>query len=264
MQRSKAFLLAACTLLAGVAARPVHAAGNPLEELLHRTSQQVTSYLDTLSDVKCVEHVVQEKLGGNGKTVEKQESTFDYLVLLNAADGELDLVESRIPDHEPSDKAPQRPMLVSNGFATLFLVFHPYYASGFQFTAAGEETENGRTVATVAFQHIPGTRTPAAMAVGGREFPLDLTGTAWIDFQTGIITRIVAEITVGMEDVGLRTLRSRMEYAPVAFHDPPDTYWLPTAAVIEVETRHQHWRNTHRFSDYRRFSVNTTEQMASP
>jgi hypothetical protein len=29
-----------------------------------------------------------------------------------------------------------------------------------------------------------------------------------------------------------------------------------------VETYHQHWRNTHEFSSYRRFAVNTKDQVA--
>ena len=247
---------------AGVAAGSARAAGDPLEELLRRTSEQVNAYLDRISEVSCSERVLQEKLGDSGKTVEKEESAFNYLILLSSTNGEMNLVESRLVDQEKPAKKLQRPLLVSNGFATLFLVFHPYYAAGFKFTDDGQENVNGRALAKIHFQHTPGTRTPAALAVGGREFPLELSGTAWIDVETGTITRIAAGIETGMEDVGLRTLRSDVEYAPVTFHNPPDTYWLPSEATIEVETRHQHWRNTHRFSDYKRFSVNTKETQA--
>ena len=34
---------------------------------------------------------------------------------------------------------------------------------------------------------IPGTRSPAALALRGREYPLELSGSAWIDPQTGVI-----------------------------------------------------------------------------
>jgi hypothetical protein len=258
----KIIFLITSLAFAGAAARTVRAAGDPLDELLRRTSDQVSAYLERISEVSCDERVLQEKLGDSGKTVEKEESAFNYLILLTNANGEVNLVESRLADVDKPAKKLQRPLLVSNGFATLFLVFHPYYAAGFKFTDAGEETSNGRTLAKVAFQHVPGTRTPAALAVGGREFPLELSGTAWIDMETGTIVRIVAGIETGMEDVGLRTLRSDILYTPVTFHNPPDTYWLPSQATIEVETRHQHWRNTHRFSDYKRFSVNTKETQA--
>jgi hypothetical protein len=105
-------------------------------------------------------------------------------------------------------------------------------------------------------------RSPAALAVRGREYPLDLNGTAWVDAATGVIAKLTANIDSGMEDVGLRTLRSEVRFAPVSFHDSPEAFWLPAQTTVEVETRHQHWRNTHRFSDYKRFSVNTKEQIA--
>jgi hypothetical protein len=261
MRSVKMAVLLASIVLAGVAARPARAAGDPLEELLRRTSEQVTLYLNRISEVSCNERVTQEKLGDSGKAVEKEESAFNYLILLSSSNGELNLVESRLADVDKPAKKLQRPLLVSNGFATLFLVFHPYYAAGFKFSIAGEETVNGRLLAKVRFEHVPGTRTPAALSVGGREFPLDLSGAAWIDFETGTITRIVAGIETGMEDVGLRTLRSDILYGPVIFHNSQDAYWLPSQATIEVETRHQHWRNVHQFSEYKRFSVDTKEQL---
>lgn len=239
------------------------AAQEQLDVLLERTAKQVSSFLELISEMNCTERVLQEKLADNGKVVEKEASTFDYLIILSTSDGELNLAESRIA---PADTKPQKklraPLLISNGFSTLFLVFHPYYASSFQFTRLGEESLNGRMLTKIHFQHIPGMRSPAALAVRGREYPLDLNGTAWIDAGTGIIAQLTANVDSGMEDVGLRTLHSEMRFAPVTFHDSPESFWLPAQATVEVETHHQHWRNTHRFFDYKRFSVNTKEQIA--
>jgi hypothetical protein len=116
----------------------------------------------------------------------------------------------------------------------------------------------------VNFRHIPGARSPAALAVRGREYPLDISGTAWIDPQTGVIEKIDAQIGTEMEDVGLRTMHCEIDYAPVSFRTAAGTYWLPAHATVEVESRHQHWRNTHVFSAYKRFSVNTKEQVSHP
>jgi hypothetical protein len=234
-----------------------------LDVLLERTAKQAASFLDLISETNCTERVLQEKLTDNGKVVEKEESTFDYLIILSTTDGELNLVESRIaPEDAKAHKKLHAPLLISNGFSSLFLIFHPYYASGFVFTRQGEESLNGRMLTKIHFQHIPGMRSPAALAVRGREYPLDLTGTAWIDPATGSIAQLTANVDSGMEDVGLRTLHSEVRFAAVTFHDSPQAFWLPGQATVEVETPHQHWRNTHRFSDYKRFSVNTKEQMA--
>jgi hypothetical protein len=239
------------------------AADDQLDAVLERTGKQVSSFLDLMSEMNCTERVLQEKLADNGKVVEKEESTFDYLIILSTSGGELNLVESRIaPENAKQQKKLRAPLLISNGFSTLFLVFHPYYAASFQFTREGEESIDGRTLTKIHFQHIPGMRSPAALAVRGREYPLDLNGAAWIDAASGIIAKLTANVDTGMEDVGLRTLHSEVRFAQVTFHASPESFWLPSQTTVEVESHHQHWRNTHRFSDYKRFSVSTKEQIA--
>ena len=78
-----------------------------------------------------------------------------------------------------------------------------------------------------------------------------------------MITRIEASVENTLEDVGLKSLHSEIEFAPAPFHDMKAPYWFPVVASVEVETPRQHWHNTHRFTDYRRFSVSTEEQVAS-
>ena len=265
---SKISKSAACGLIAALMCASgfcpsASADSNALESLLDRASVNVSAFLDTLSEVNCTEHLTQERIGDNGKTVEKHESNFDYLVLLSNTGGELNLVESRVAanSNRESDKPP---LLASNGFSMLLLIFHPYYAAGFHFSLANGNADLSGAPVQVNFQHIPGTRSPAALALRGREYPLEISGTAWIDPSTGVIKKIAAGIGTEMEDVGLRTMKSEIEYAPVSFQTAPGTYWLPAYAKVEVESRHQHWRNTHVFSAYKRFSVNTKEQVSRP
>jgi hypothetical protein len=240
------------------------AADGQLDILMERTSKQVSSFLDLFSETNCLERVVQERLSDSGKVIEKEVSTFDYLVILSTEGGELNLAESRIvPEDAKQQKKPRSPLLISNGFSMLFLVFHPYYLDSFQFSREGEEGIDGRMLTKIHFQHIPGMRSPAALAVRGREYPLDLAGTAWVDPTTGVIAKLTADLGVGMDDVGLRSLRAEVRFAAVTFHDSPKTFWLPAEATVEVATRHQHWRNTHEFSGYRRFSVDTKQQVAT-
>lgn len=246
-----------------VAATPASTSAPNLNILLGRVSSQVIGFLDQFSDVKCTEHVEQEKLNKDGKVERREESTYDYLVILTNTGGELGLDESRLAVKEAHPDKKNTPMLVSNGFATLFLVFHPYYVDSFRFALAGDAVVDGRALMKVSFEHIPGTRTPAALALRGKEYPLELSGMAWIDPQSGTITRIEAGIQNSLQDVGLKSLQSEVEFAPAPFRDMKEPYWFPTVATVEVETPRQHWRNTHRFSDYKRFSVNTQEQVAS-
>jgi hypothetical protein len=232
-----------------------------MDHLLARTASQTSMFLDQFSDVKCTEHVRQEKLNKDEKVELKEDSTFDYLVILTNEGGELSLSESRIPIREAKKDRKNTSMLLSNGFATLFLVFHPYYAASFKFTPLGEEVVDGHTLEKIAFQHVPGMKSPAALALRGREYPLELTGTAWIDPATGSIAKIEAGVADTLQDVGLKTLTSEIDFAPLKFSDSKQEYWFPTQARVEVETPRQHWRNLHQFTAYKKFSVTTEEQV---
>jgi hypothetical protein len=250
-------------MLAGICFAGTTPDAQKLDQLLERASKQTSQFLEQFSDVKCTELVRQEKLGKDDKVQLREDSTYDYLVILSNEGGELNIAESRIPVHEAKKDRKNTSMLLSNGFATLFLVFHPYYSNAFKFALAGEEELNGRILEKVSFEHIPGMKSPAALALRGREYPLELTGTAWIEGETGSIAKIEAGIADTLQDVGLKTLSSEIEFAPITFQDLKRPYWFPTQARVEVETPKQHWRNLHQFTQYKKFSVSTEEQVAT-
>ena len=260
--RTLAALLLAASLpcFAGQPAGETAPDAQRLEQVLSITGTQVNAFLDQFSDVKCIEQVEQEKFGKDDKVAVHERATYDYLVMLSNNGGEINLSESRQAVHEDKDKK-NRSLLISNGFATLFLVFHPVYAGSFQYRWLGEDTVDGRQLTKIGFEHIRGTRSPAALALRGREYPLELSGSAWIDAETGNIARIEAGIGDTLQDVGLKTISSRVEFAPVPFGNLTPVYWFPTTARVEVETPRQHWRNTHHFTDYKKFSVSTEDKV---
>ena len=261
--RAAALVLAVAVLTGpGFAGTPAASPdAQSLNDLLTRTASQTSVFLDQFSDVKCTEQVRQEKLGKDNKVELKEDSTFDYLVILTNTGGELNLSESRIPVREAKRDRKNTSMLLSNGFATLFLVFHPYYAEAFKFTLAGQEVIGGKSLAKVSFEHVPGMKSPAALALRGKEYPLELTGMAWVDPQTGSIAKMEAGIANTLQDVGLKALNSEIDFAPMPFADSKEVYWFPTQARVEVETPRQHWRNLHQFTAYKKFSVSTEEKV---
>ncbi len=231
----------------------------PVEEVLQRVGKQVEDFLRQLYQVKCTELVSQTKLGKDGRVLHKEESVFDYLMMLQMVGDELKVEESRLAQRE-AGHAPNMPMLVTKGFATLLLTFHPYYQGSFEFARLDDENVDGKWQMRLRFQHIQGKRSPAVLLLRGREYPLELAGTAWIDPETGVIAKIHAGIKTGLEDVGLRSFRSEVRYSP--YYPPvpfganaPQAYWLPALATIDVQTPRQHWRNIHRFTDYKQYSV---------
>lgn len=263
LRRTTKFRLLLALVLFLMRAEPRAWAQAPdLDKVLDQTSRQVTAFLDEVSDVKCTEEVTQTKLSPSGKPQYTERGTYDYLILLSGGNDELQLNESRLAVAEPR-KTRNMPMLISNGFSMLFLIFHPFYRSSFHFELEGEDVLDGQKLLRIGFQHHPGSRTPAALAVRGREYPLDLAGTAWIDLATGAIARIDATVGRDMQDVGMKKFSASVEYAPIRLPGWKQAYRFPVLATVDVESLRQHWRNEHRFTAYKRFMVDTQEAVSS-
>jgi len=239
------------TLFAGDSASTVAA--------INHAQQQITAYLDKLADLHCTESVIQEKLTSSGHVEVTQRAKYDYLIMMSGSGDEFQLNESRIEAASGHNKQPQLPMLVTNGVATVLLVFHPYYRDGFTFEAGDEEIVSGRPAIPVHFAHIAGRRTPAALALRGREYPLELQGTAWLDSQSGEVLKVEASLLHDMSDVGLRSLHINVEYKSGDSSKDLGPLTLPALAVVDVATPRQHWRNTHTFNNYRGFSIDAEQ-----
>jgi len=215
--------------------------------------REVTAYLAKLADIHCTESVTQEKIAGNGHVEASERAKYDYLIMINGSGDDFQLNESRIESYASRHKP--LPMLVTNGFSTVLLVFHPYYRDSFQFQAGTDEKVGGRLAVPIHFSHIQGRRSPAALALRGREYPLELEGTAWLDKQTGEVVKMDAGLQHDMGDVGLRSLKVHVEYKPTSLGKNSEPLTLPTLAVVDVTTPRQHWRNTHVFDSYKSFST---------
>lgn len=258
MTRTVCLLFATVVFFAG---EPLFSVTPPLEAVLDKAARQASGYLAIVSDVRCTETVRQVKLDKNGRSEYSEESVYDYFVLLQGDHDELMLNESRIAKREPRERK-GTPMLVSNGFSMLYLIFHPYYRRSFQFEAEPDEVSNGHNYRRVRFSHIPGYRTPAAVSVRGREYPLELEGEAWFDAETGIMARIEAHVSHNMADIGLKHLHVNVQFTGISLPGWSEVYSFPTSTTVELESLRQHWRNEHQFTDYKRFLVETQQTVA--
>jgi hypothetical protein len=215
--------------------------------------RQVVKYISQLSNLHCKEAVTQQKLSPSGHVLTTEHSSYDYLVMMDGTGENFQLNESRLE----TKAAPHRPlsMLVTNGFSTLLLVFHPYYSGSFEFERGAEETLDGVQALTVHFKHIRGSRSLAALSLHNREFPLELQGTAWLNKSTGQVLKMESTLVDDMTDIGLRSLNVHVDYRSVPLGAGVGSMTLPVLATVEVTTPRQRWRNTHAFTDYKVFGA---------
>ena len=231
-------------------------------DLLRRTAKSVAGFWDELQAVNCVETVDQQKLNASGKTMYRQQTDFDYIAILQLTGNDLVVDESRTMVHAPEHES-KLPMLITNGFSTFQLIFHPFYQGAYEFSAPETVQVEGKELLRIAFRHVHGARSPSVLKLRERDYPVEWQGTAWIEPSSGTVVRVSAALMGSMEDVGLKTLTADVRYARFEFKGEQGTHWLPATAVIEVETPHQHWRNTHTFSKYKQFSVDVKTEVGA-
>jgi len=241
---------------APLAAEPtVDAAVNPVSPEMQaflRARKSVEKFFEQSSNVVCTENVTQSVIGKNGKANYREDSVFDYQLQANTNSGSLKLIETR-DTRKAAFRDSSRTLLITNGFTGMLLIIHPSYETSYAFDPAGQESIDGVTYVKINFKSVPGASSPAALQLRGQNYPLPLSGTLWIEPQSGAVAKLVASMDSSLSDLGLQAMRSEIHYSVVRFHDPDESYWMPVSAIIDVETPRQHWRNIHRFTGYKRF-----------
>jgi hypothetical protein len=260
-----AALVAAFAVLGGTCAgqappAEITADVSPSLDDLVRARKNVQEYFDKFSDLTCKESVTQFVLNGSGRAIYRENSAYDYQFQATSASGTLKFNETR-EVRNPAFRDSARTMLVTTGFASLLLVAHPMYEASYVFEVAGAETIDGVSYSMVHFSPVPGTSSPVSLRLRGKNYPLPLSGTLWIEPRSGAIVKLQAKVDSSLSDLGLAGLRSEVHYALHTFRDPAESIWVAESAEIEVDTPRQHWRNLHRFTDYKRFNVDIHEEM---
>jgi len=222
--------------------------------LLRRAGSAAEELIKNLGMVRYIEQVSQYKLRSNGKPEYQQEAFFDSLMLVHVKDGRMSAEES-LEQEKPAVRFEQRPLLTTSGFSTLALILHPYYEPSFRFTPLGEEVVEGRRFLRLHFEHVKGADSPTVLRLRNRDYAIGLSGTVWLDAQSGAVARITGELAEPLDDIGLHSLSCDVRYASVELQKTPEKLWLPVSATVDLETPRQHWRNVHLFSGYRRYSV---------
>ncbi len=241
-------------------AAPVADIAASANDALSRARKQIQEYFKTFSDLTCKEAVTQLVLNGSGRTIYRENSAYNYQFQTINQNGTFKFNESR-QNHNPAFRDPGRTLMVTTGFASLLLVAHPMYEASYEFAPAETETFAGVAYTKVRFKPVPGASSPATLRLRGRNYPLPLSGALWIDPQSGAVVKIETTVDSSLSDLGLAGMHSEVHFALHQFREEGESAWVPESATIDVETPRQHWRNLHRFTDYKKFDVNVHEEI---
>jgi Tfp pilus assembly protein PilF len=214
-----------------------------------------------------LEEIHQEKLGSKGAIKNTQEQRFRYLCMVPHGAGTPELVEYRadFDGHEASPKGLSDGFMLTNGFASTELLFHPTYRAESTFRYLGRQLIHDRAAYVVAFAQIPGKARFCGKFRRGQTLVTTLSqGLAWIDPATYQIVRLHTELLNPVPELRLDGEAMNIDFNAVHFKNAQESFWLPEEVTVTLNWNGRVLRNRHKYSDFKLFSVDASEKIGTP
>jgi len=233
-----------------------------LASILDETGKRVADSFRDFPNTVSVEQVHQEKLQRRGKIEGSQDQEFRYLWLMEPGPAGPGITEYR------SDKSGGTAALkglddgymLTSGFTSAALKFHPFYRGDAQFRYLGRQKLDGKEYYVVAFAQYPGkARLAGAFRVNGAPLSFYFQGLAWIDAETYEIVRMRQDLLAPLPKIHLERETTEIDFGAVRFKKFTEEFWLPQRVSVAVDWNGKRLRNEHRYSKFELFNVNATE-----
>lgn len=238
-----------------------------LNAILRKTGETVQSFFRNFPNTVSVEQVRQERLGRSGNTKDALDQRFQYLLLAQPEKGGMGLEELRTDEHgeQSAMGGLNSGFMLTSGFASTSLLFHPAFQSGTSFRYLGRQQVGGHTYYLVAFAQNPAkAQIYESFVVKEKDSVAVLfQGFAWIDSESYRIVRLRTDLLKPQPKLRLQQQTTEIKYAPVEFKQVAAAMWLPSEVAVTLEWRGKTYRNFHRYSDFKIFRTETKEKIHS-
>jgi tetratricopeptide (TPR) repeat protein len=232
-------------------------------DIVGLTGNRVEEFVDNVSRIAAIEHLLHEQLDEMGDAITKETRTFNYVAsFVESKQGAIAVEEYR-QEHLGLADFPDQ--ISSSGFATLALVFHPKLRDSFEMVCEGLGEFRGQPTWLVHFKQRQDR--PAQMhdyRVGGQLYSLKLKGRAWISADKFQIVRMESELVNPVPEIRLAGEHQVVEYGPVTFTKRNTQLWLPQSAEIYFDFRRHRYYRKHSFDHYMLFAVDSDEKHKPP
>jgi tetratricopeptide (TPR) repeat protein len=239
----------------------------PLDSILSSVGKTVADFFTNFPNTSSVEQIHQEKLGRKDKVGATLDQKFRYLCFAPArAFGPgFDEYRSNAAGIQAWPQGLGDGFMLTSGFASASLVFHPAYQSQSEFRYLGRQKANGRDAFVIAFAQQPGKARLNGTFVSGHVIVTTYSqGLAWIDSQNYQIIRLRTDLLKPSQEIHLEKETTDITYGEVHFKDLPIGFWVPKEVTVAVDWNNRHLRNEHRYSEFKVFNVEATEKHGQP
>jgi hypothetical protein len=228
-----------------------------LPELLDRVGVRVEEFYREFRSIYALENIYQEREGPGNRWEEYLRLSYHYVISESSTPDELGFVEYRtnLADERLTLKGQNGSYLLTCNKASHVLFFHPWTRAASNFRLVGTE-KSGRNATVIAFAQIPEkTKTLGSIIINKRRVATLFQGVIWVVPESGQILRMQTDLLARRTDVGLGQLTTLIDFKDVDFPGLPTKLWLPRDVLVTVQCNGNSFRNRHRFSQYKLFSV---------
>jgi len=239
----------------------------PMAGVLAAVGENVSRLFANLFNISAVERIQQQKLDREGEADQGQK--FEYLYLcfgaVDKTDPSFDEYRTDVKGHEVPLAGLNSGYMLTSGFVSAPLIFHPDHKAGSSFRLLGYQKLGGRDTIVIAFAQIPARSRISGSFQTGRNIEVTFKqGMVWIDAENYQIIRLVSDLLTPLHGVRLEKVETQIEFAEVQFDLKAHAFWLPVQVVVTVHWNGKVFRNTHAYSDFQRFNVETMEKVSKP
>ncbi len=234
-----------------------------LKGILEKAGEGVESFFNNLPNTVSLERVHEERLGKNGKVERSVNQEFQYLLLAQPGKWGVGTEEHRTTAQGANTALHglDEGLMLTAGFASVPILFHPLYQDGAGFRYLGLQTVNGKDLHVVAFAQKPQTaRTNERFSTRDGSALILVQGVAWIDPVSFQIVRVRTDLLAPQPKIRLRRQTTEISFREVSFKEVAASVWLPQEVSVTVDLRGRIYRNLHRYSDFKLFNVATKEK----
>ncbi|HEV2425527.1 MAG TPA: hypothetical protein VGZ29_11930 [Terriglobia bacterium] len=240
---------------------------SPLAGILSAVGKNVADSFKNYPNTSSLERVHQEKLGRHGKGKGSLDGKFYYLCVTPQQSWGPGFSELRAPvDRDQGQPSGLKDgFMLTSGFTSASLIFHPAYQAQSEFRYLGRETVDGVDAYVLAFAQLPAKSKLYGTFKDGNNFVTTFTqGLAWINPQTYEILRLRTDLLKPLPDVKLSRQTTDINYGEVHFKGVDGAFWLPHDVTVTVSWDGRNLRNEHQYSGFRVFNVASTEKVSKP
>ena len=238
-----------------------------LASILRAVGENVAAYFRNFPNTGSLEQIHQEELRGKGKVAQTQDQEFRYLCLTPAEAWGPGFREYRT-DLSGTERSPQGltdGFMLTSGFASASLIFHPAYQPEATFRYLGHQKVNGRDTFVIAFAQRPAkARVYAAFKLGQTSTTILSQGLAWVDSGSHQIIRLRTDLLKPLPEIKLERETPEIDFGEVHFKGMAEGFWLPRQVTVTVGWNGKHLRNEHQYSEFKLFNVGFTQKIGNP